>query len=100
VDTDLDESIRSAIANRRLVQFTFDGKPRVVEPHDYGILAGVRTLFGLQVRGESSSRLPGWRPFATDRIKDLVALTETFAGSRGHEHTRHKKWDEVFARVA
>ena len=42
--------LRAAIAERRLVTFTFDGFQRKAEPHDYGILDGVPTLFFWQVR--------------------------------------------------
>jgi hypothetical protein len=32
-----------------------------VEPHDYGIHQGLIKLFGCQVAGSSSQKLPNWR---------------------------------------
>ena len=58
----VDETIRAAIADRRLVSFELDGLPRIAEPHDYGVSNGVLQLFFYQVGGKSSSGAPlGWR---------------------------------------
>ena len=49
--------LRAAIAERRLVTFTFDGFQRKAEPHDYGILDGLPTLSS--GRSGAPSRPPG-----------------------------------------
>jgi hypothetical protein len=73
----VDSLLRAAIADKRLISFTLDGRPRVGEPHDYGVIKGVPTLFFYQTGGESNSAPPrGWRS------------------------GRHTQWDELFATVS
>lgn len=95
----LDRDLKFAIANKRLLQLTYNGQPRVVEPHDYGRLQGVVRLFVYQLRGGSTNRDPAWRLLDVAKIEEWTVLEQTFAGSRGDGYQRHKEWDEVFARV-
>jgi hypothetical protein len=44
-DEPLDAQVRFAIANKRLVQLTYHGAPRVAEPHDYEDLLVLRETF-------------------------------------------------------
>jgi hypothetical protein len=94
-----DQELRFAILNKRLIELDYKGRPRVVEPHDYGIQNGRVRLLAHQIAGESSTRLPGWRMLDVDRIDRVVVLEQEFRGSRGTFHSRHKDWEEVFARV-
>ena len=95
-----DEELRFAIANKRLIQFTYDGGGvRVAEPHDYGIQGGAIRLNVYQLRGESRTRLPDWRLLFASKLGGLVVLEETFPGSRGGSHGHHRQWDVLFARV-
>ena len=48
-----DELLRTAVKQKRLIQFVYRDKPRIVEPHDYGIHKGRVKLFGYQVGGLS-----------------------------------------------
>jgi predicted DNA-binding transcriptional regulator YafY len=92
--------ILTAIHERRLLRFTYDGKERIVEPQDYGIQKGTANLFTYQVAGESSSsRLPDWRKFAVLSMSGLELLDETFPGSRSVPSQKHQEWDVLFARV-
>lgn len=95
-----DQQLRTAIAERRLIEFSY-GSPgrRVAEPHDYGRIEGKIALLVYQIRGASRGPLPNWRMLHLDKIQNLTMLDETFAGSRGPAHAQHKDWDEVFARV-
>jgi hypothetical protein len=54
----LDRLLRVAIAEKRLVSFTLHGRSRIGEPHDYGVIKGVTTLFFYQTAGESNSGKP------------------------------------------
>jgi hypothetical protein len=69
----LDEQLRFAIANRRLMQLRYGGCLRVVEPHDYGVQKGTPRL--------------AW------------FFEELFRGSRRDSHQRHYVWDVLYARV-
>lgn len=78
----IDELLRIAIEQKRLIEFVFKNKPRVVEPHDYGIHKGRIKLFGYQVGGLSSKPLPNWRWPLVNSIGDLRLLNQTFPGRR------------------
>jgi hypothetical protein len=97
----IDQLLRIAIAERRLVTFTLDGFPRIAEPHDYGIMDGVAKLFFYQVGGQSRSGPPfGWRWGVLSRISDLHLLRDTFPGPRPAPSGRHIHWDALLATVS
>ncbi|MBI3492440.1 MAG: hypothetical protein HY047_11775 [Acidobacteria bacterium] len=100
----LDERLRFAIANKRLIRVTYQGSLRIGEPHDYGIQHGTPKLLFYQLRradgGHGRDAVTGWRLFEVSKIDECVVLEETFHGSRGQSHRQHLTWDELFARVA
>jgi hypothetical protein len=101
VRDDEDAVLLTAITSKRLVSFVLDGRLRIAEPHDYGIISGVRRLFFFQVGGESlSSRPIGWRWGELSRISAMKLLDQTFAGSRPAPAGRHQRWDEIIASVS
>jgi hypothetical protein len=95
----IDELLRKAIQEKRLIQFVYRGKPRIIEPHDYGIHKGVVKLFGYQVGGLSSEPLPNWRWALVNSISNLRLRNERFPGRRPNPSGRHHQWDQIFARV-
>jgi hypothetical protein len=95
----MDKEIREAIVRRRKLKFMYDGKPRLVEPHDYGIHAGVIKLLAFQVGGESSGKLPGWRTFIVSKMSGPGPTGEQFSGPRPVTGP-HMEWDELFASVS
>src|SRR5258708_31470859 len=60
----VDSILREAIAQRRLVSFLLDGRRRIGEPPDYGIVGGVPKLFFSQTGGETRSGRPSRWPWA------------------------------------
>lgn len=94
-----DELLRTAIQQKRLIRVVYKGKPRIVEPHDYGIHKGSAKLLSYQVGGASSGKLPNWRWMEVDSISDGDLLTRTFRGGRPTRSGKHHQWDEVFIRV-
>jgi hypothetical protein len=98
----LDEELRSAIENKRLLQVSYKGRLRVVEPHDYGVYKGVARLFVYQVRGASTTQGRdgrGWKLLDVEKIAGCIVLDETFSGSRGDYYDQHLAWEIVYARV-
>lgn len=94
------ESLCAAIGTRHQVSFTYQGKPRIAEPHDYGIQNERARLLTFQIGGRSGSgRLPDWRWFDVDKISDFEVLDQLFPGNRPAPSGRHHQWDELFARV-
>jgi hypothetical protein len=95
----VDRKMRAAISQKRLLQFMYDDKLRIVEPHDYGIHGGGAKLFCYQVRGQSSGALPNWRLFFVSKISDLDLTGETFPGTRPVAG-KHLEWKILFASVS
>lgn len=90
----IDERLRFAITNKRLVKLSYKESPRVVEPHDYGVQKGTVRLLAFQLQ-----TAPGWRLFDIAKIEELAVLDAVFKGSRGASHQTHHVWDVVYARV-
>ena len=79
--------------------FVNKNRERIVEPHDYGIHKGLIKLFGYQVGGSSSRKLPTWRWAEQELMSDIHILNRTFPGGRPTKSGRHHKWDKLFIRV-
>jgi hypothetical protein len=97
-----DAQIRFAIEHKRLLRVGYSGRPRVVEPHDYGLLNGKAKLLAYQLYEVAASRRPRteeWRMLELAKFESCDILDETFAGSRGDAHQRHYTWDVLYARV-
>jgi hypothetical protein len=87
-----------AINTRHLIGFMYQDKPRIVEPHDYGMQNGQARLLSYQTGGQSGSgRLPNWRMFDVNKMSDFKVLDETFPGNRPAK--QHYQWDKLFIRV-
>ena len=95
----VDELLRKAIQEKRLIRFKYRNKPRIVEPHDYGVHKGLVKLFGYQVAGLSSEPLPNWRWTLVNSISELDMLNRTFPGRRPAASGKHHQWDQIFIRV-
>ena len=91
--------IRNAIANKEVIEFTYQGYPRVAEPHVYGIKAGKRKILVYQIGGlTSSGKIPDWRLVNIDEISGLrVIKDQKFAGPREYHEANYKDWDTVIA---
>lgn len=96
-----DATLRAAIRERRVVTFTLNGRHRVAEPHDYGIINGKPKLFCYQIGGESGSSPPtGWRWAELAKMADLRVLDRHFDGPRPAPSGQHVRWNEIFASVS
>jgi hypothetical protein len=98
-EPDVDPLLSTAIEQRRLLRLHYKNRERIVEPHDYGIHNGVVKLFGYQVGGSSSQKLPNWRWMETALISDIQLLSQTFPGGRPIFSGKHHRWDKLFIRV-
>jgi hypothetical protein len=96
---EVDQLLRSAIEQRRLVRLRYQNKERIIEPHDYGERNGVVTLLAYQVRGQSSGPLPNWRWLDACGISDVDILDRTFPGGRQIPTGKHHIWDKLYLRV-
>ena len=89
----------TAIEHRRMIRLVYHHKPRILEPHDHGILNGSIQLLGYQVGGSSSRPLPNWILMKANDIADLEMLDQNFPGGRPTVSGKHLKWDKLFIRV-
>jgi hypothetical protein len=80
----MNQSICEAIRDRAVVQFSYGGGSRTVEPHCHGITSTDReVLRGYQTGGYSSSGNPvGWRLFEVEKISGFRQSGQTFARAR------------------
>jgi len=97
--TRVDELIRTAIREKRLIQVVYKSKRRIVEPHDYGVRKGLVKLLSYQVGGDSSGPIPNWRWMEADFISDILLLDRRFRGGRPTPSGNHHQWDQLFLRV-
>jgi hypothetical protein len=98
-DPHLDQLLRTAIEQTRLLRLRYRNKDRIVEPHDYGEHNGTIKVLTYQVGGSSSGPLPSRRWMETDLISDAELLDQTFPGGRPARLGKHHKWDRLFLRV-
>jgi WYL domain len=75
------DQLTTAIEQRKIVTFTYEGLARRVQPAAFGVgnRKGKETLHGYQVGGESKrGGVPHWRNFHVDKITGLAVLDEVF----------------------
>lgn len=77
----LEERLRVALRERRVLRFRYRGHQRVVQPHALGRFRNGRlALLGWQSAGGSrSGPPPGWRAFLLAHIEDFVVTEQAFA---------------------
>ena len=98
-DPHLDQLLRTAIEQTRLLRLRYRNKDRIVETHDYGDHNGAIKMLTYQVGGSSSGPLPNWRWMEAGLISDAELLDQTFPGGRPTVSGKHHKWDKLFLRV-
>ena len=98
VDADFElAAIRLAITERHRLAFSYQGRPRVVNPMRLGLTPhGIWQLRALQVGGDSSSSTYGRTPklFTVAEMSDVTILTATFRIPR-----QYQPGDEAFATI-
>lgn len=92
--------ICSAINNKRLVQFTYRERIRVVEPYLLGRnTARHLVLSAYLVRGYSASeRQPYWREYLIGSIKNLAVLDDKFSAPRKGYNANDPGMTEILCR--
>ena len=96
----LDERIRRAIVEKRLLEIRYKRAVRLAEPHDYGFIDGTERLLIFQLHGlDSGKGAAGRRLLDVVKIESCVVTDQTFAGSRGQSHQQHYQWETLYARV-
>lgn len=96
----LDEQIRQAIAERRVVGFRYNGQRRMGELHLYGKCRGQPTVL-LYMTGGSfmGGPYPTWRRCDISAITRFGISTVTFSQPRVTLEAMEREWDEIWAIV-
>jgi hypothetical protein len=78
------ETIYSAMAQRRRLRGVYNGGPRLLEPHVFGVSrSGHPLLRVFQVSGHSASSVAvGWKLLRVEDLTDLAVTEERFAEPR------------------
>jgi hypothetical protein len=76
--------VKSAIQNKSLLGFTYDGFARVVEPHTYGV----------DSKGHGGEYI-GWKMFHTSEMRQVSVLPEHFIDPR----PKYKRGDSAFSTI-
>lgn len=88
------QQLEQAIKSKSIVEFTYSGHRRVVEPHVLGVSGGSLQFLGYQIGGTSSSGgIPEWRRFELSKVSGLTITSDTFPGRRPFPSGRHSSWD-------
>jgi hypothetical protein len=99
--SDTERAICEAIWGLRVIEFISGGRPRIAEPHDFGVIRGERRLFYYQVGGASSAGPPlGWRWASSAEMLEIQLLERRFSGPRPTPSGRHHRWDRLMASVS
>ena len=74
----MNQNICSAIRDKKIIAFYYDGGLRNIEPYCYGVTKnGSEILRAFQISGFSRSRNPkGWKLFSLSKISNLKILDE------------------------
>jgi len=80
----MNTKIKNAVETRTILKFSYDGEPRVVEPHACGIsIAGNDVLRCYQISGGSvSGTVPGWHLMKQSKIENLIVTDSHFDSPR------------------
>jgi hypothetical protein len=97
----LDSQLRFAIANKRLIRFTYESATRIAEPHDYGVRDGAAKLLAFQREkaGRKDHNVRGWRWLDISKVEECIVLDNSFKGRRQTSGRQHHHWDVLYARV-
>lgn len=89
---DWDDLIRHALRERRMLEFTYHGHLRRVEPHALGRVTDERlALLAWQVAGGSRSEPPpGWRTFVVAELKGVRLMPGSFTPRPDYRPERAK----------
>lgn len=96
----MNSEIVQAIAQRRLMELSYDGLRRTVEPHAYGVTAhGHEVIRVWQTSGGSANGEPtGWKLLRVDEAR-VTALGERFEGPRPGYKRGDKAMSRIFAEL-
>jgi len=96
----MEKDILTALADKLILRFTYEGKPRTCEPHVYGVANGKQQVLCYQLSGGSQrGGIPEWRRFDLTGIKNLRVTKTTFPGKRPVPKPHSLGWTAIISVV-
>jgi hypothetical protein len=93
----LNNSIRNAIRDKKLIEFDYEGHHRIAEPHVHGISNEQYEAQTFQIGGGSNSGgIPDWRRIKVDQITNLRVTEQRFEGRRPFPSGKHSPFDTTY----
>jgi hypothetical protein len=91
-----------AMLDDRTVEFTYDGKLRIVEVHAIGTSTkdGKLVMRGMQIGGTASRPLPQWTLFSLNKIEGLRVTEDVSAAPREGYAMGDSQMDTILAEIA
>lgn len=90
-----------AIKNRKVLQVSYDGQRRIIEPHCYGIgTSGNNLLRCFQSSGGSNSgKYVDWKLMLTEKILDLSVSNDVFSSARNGYRRGDRAMRHIYAEL-
>jgi len=98
----MNKDICEAIGNKSIIEFSYKGYKRVVEPHCYGIHKSTNneTLCAYQVGGYSSSEIkPPWRLYTISEMSEIVVTDKQFENPRLGYKINDSRMSMIFCQI-
>lgn len=92
-------SIKQAITNKKIIEFFYDDKQRIVEPYLIGnTTTGKQSLRAYQIGGNSNSKIPSWKIFTIVKISNVKVTENTFS-KRSDYNPNDRGMNQILHRV-
>ncbi len=96
------QNIHYAIQQRLLMELNYEGEGvRLVEPYCFGLGSTGKFMFRVyQIKGYSTSIIPGWKLLDIGKISEMKILSEKFDPTlRDEYHIGDKAMKTIFAQI-
>ena len=95
----MNNQIIEAIENQNIIEFSYEGELRVVEPHCYGkTTAGNEAIRAYQTDGYSSSGKMGWKIYDLGKANNIHISDDTF-NTRNDYKRGDKGMSEIYTEI-
>lgn len=100
-DKSVHKLIILAIQQRAIVNFTYNGLLREVEPYIFGLFENNQLILsGYQVGGESASHdVPAWKTFYVNKIKHFIVSKKKFFYNNEQYNPNDHQFIQMFAKI-
>lgn len=98
----MNQQICDAIRSRYVLKFTYDGHPRIVEPHAYGLSrkSNEEVIRCYQTGGTARfGKVPDWRLMEVAQINSLIVTPKHFVGVRPGYKRGDKDMTTIFCEL-